>query len=348
MAQRSPVSDNSSDTIRIRSQPAPTDIERFKQHVKQTGCPETYPLISTSQPISLSDAIILSEFQIDRKKRPNLDEAPCPVCSPSSPKFLAGFLVWFPSEMCIRAIGRECGRKLSYNWDATIRRYKLEQKELQREQFLEAELWKVPAIISKLEQELIRAKNHKVIWKEMRSRAPNVVQHLRSSMARGYLTIARKRSGKSGTATVTSLGASQYYELKIGSVSGQAAVSSQFNLEPKITMTINQLKSISQGDDRENTFLTMCDMASREKIASERVIKQAKLALSRLKAKNNDFEAFFDKENLDTINQWSMDENSPFKFCLSIVNKGKALAIEIIDGPWEVVSLTNMMRSQTL
>ncbi len=36
--------------------------------------------------------------------------APCPICSPNSPKFLhGGFLVWYPDEGVIRAIGPECG-----------------------------------------------------------------------------------------------------------------------------------------------------------------------------------------------------------------------------------------------
>lgn len=92
------------------SRPDSTLIAAFLDHVRETGSPETFPTICRTKPPVNSKPEFLSYFDIDRKKRPNGDEAPCPICSPTSPKFLYdGCLVWYPDEGVIRAIGPECG-----------------------------------------------------------------------------------------------------------------------------------------------------------------------------------------------------------------------------------------------
>ena len=93
-----------------RFRPAESVVQLFLEHVRRTAEPETFPTISHSMPRADSRPIFLRRFDVDRKKRPNGDMAPCPICSPNDAKFLNnGYLVWYPDEGVIRAIGPECG-----------------------------------------------------------------------------------------------------------------------------------------------------------------------------------------------------------------------------------------------
>lgn len=179
-------------TVTLKFKPSPFDVELFKAHVRRTGCPETYTSISTSEPPSLIDAEILCEFQINKKKRPERDAAPCPICRPTAPKFLSGYLVWFPNEMCIRAVGKECGRKYYHKWGQAISAHKHREREARIEVFLEEELQLVPALSAELNSIHSVLENQRRIWAELRRKSPEVVEVLRAAMRFGYLTVHRK------------------------------------------------------------------------------------------------------------------------------------------------------------
>jgi len=261
------------EVIALPSKPSPNDVESFKHHVRSTGCPETFPSITTARATNLDGAEILAEFPIDRKKRPNLDEAPCPICSPNSPKFLSGYLVWFPGEKCIRAIGKECGARINNKWDRAKKAFKERQKQENRERFLEENLWKVPSLIEELQKEHHRSLTHKGIWSNFRKKCPTVTQALRNGMAKGYLTVSRARSSTSGTSTVSSSGHSQFVEIRIGSVVGHTAVKGRFEHHRSSVEPLETLAAINHGDDCEKVFLAICDMNLREHQAVERIIK---------------------------------------------------------------------------
>lgn len=95
--------------------PPGDDLTRaFQEHVQRTGQPETFPSITTSRPPK--DGAVVALFhpiRIPRGKRPLGDMAPCPICSPSSPKFLdRGTLIWCEGSLGIYAVGPECSDTL--------------------------------------------------------------------------------------------------------------------------------------------------------------------------------------------------------------------------------------------
>lgn len=97
-----------------REKPSSYEVERFAQHVRKTGQPETFDKIERNPPPENSTPVVLRKFDVDRKLRPNGDEAPCAICSPFHPKCLHDMLlVWYPEEGVIRAIGPECGQRLT-------------------------------------------------------------------------------------------------------------------------------------------------------------------------------------------------------------------------------------------
>lgn len=325
-----------------RAQPGPNDISEFKEHVRLTGCPETFYRITTSKAVSLDSSEILTGFQIDRKKRPERDEAPCPICSPAAPKFLSGYLVWFPNELVIRAIGKECGDRIDRGWNRRVQSFKLRQQQEQREEFIERELHQVPDLIRKIEAELARSCFHLAIWKEFKSKCPAIVQHLRGEMAKGFLTVTRKRNSNSGRSTTSSSGNSQFYEEKIGSVRGQAAVKAQFKHHKDLIETVSHLKAIDQGDDPEHVFLALCDMDTKTTKAVERVIKTARSKLSSATRIAEDFETFFTAETIETINLWATDQHSSLNFKLELTPSCQKLNVSSKEFGYECIHLRGL------
>jgi hypothetical protein len=128
--------------------------EQFAEHIRRTGQPETFPSLDWSQPPSWSRPYILRRFDVDRKKRPLRDMAPCTICSPHHPKCLEGmFLVWYQDEGVVRAIGPECGAELAGGHLLVAEKQAFERRERQRraESYLEENLPKLEAALETLE-----------------------------------------------------------------------------------------------------------------------------------------------------------------------------------------------------
>jgi hypothetical protein len=75
-------------------------IEDFRAHVKEAYAPETFPgqywgRLRTNEPFEA----------VDRRKRPQGDYIPCPMCRKKE-KFLEGSLAFLFGRQCIAIIGR--------------------------------------------------------------------------------------------------------------------------------------------------------------------------------------------------------------------------------------------------
>lgn len=86
----------------------------FRKHVAMTGQPETFSTISTERPPTDGQVeALFHPVDINRARRPDRDLAPCPICSPSSPKYVnGGALIWCAATQAIYAIGPDCHETL--------------------------------------------------------------------------------------------------------------------------------------------------------------------------------------------------------------------------------------------
>lgn len=327
-----------------RSKPTPNDVAEFKEHVRLTGQPEIFRWITTTKAFDLSDAEILAEFQINRKKRPEMDEAPCPICSPNAPKYLAGYLVWFPHEYVVRAIGKECGRRINEHWEKEVHAHRLREQEKRRDEFIESELKNVPELIFLMNRELERSLAQKEVWNKFKKSCPAIVSHLRQCMAHGVLTVSRKRTEISGTSMTSQSGPSNYFEEKLGSVAGQSAVKSEFKHDKILKEQLENLKAINHGSDKELTFLALCDMDTRSKKAVEKVIKDARKNLKKYQGIGDDFDLFFERGNIDLITKWANDQSSSFQFTLALTSNSMRLKVFSDEFGFESIDLTSLRR----
>lgn len=321
------------------AKPSPNEVLLFKEHVKATGYPETYSKIDPSPTRDLSDAEILAEFTVDRRKRTDLDEAPCPICSPFAPKFLAGYLVWFPHERTMRAIGKECGRSVNEKWANEQWAHKKRKEKAAREEYLFAKLHLVPALKTRLEDQATRANLQYQTWLELRKQSPAIVQHLRSGMKSGRLTVAEKRNLKSGVGLKSTGNTTQFTEVEIGFVKGQSAVRTTFQLHNKIQEHIGSLGAVDMGEDVESAGLSLCEMSDREMKVVEKVIKAAEKCEEKSKAQLEDFDAFFEKDTIALLNKWASHPISGFNFVLEVTPSKRSMKLRSEEFGFEQVVL---------
>ncbi|MEF0939615.1 hypothetical protein [Rhizobium sp. BR 362] len=114
----------------FNERPSEEYIQGWHRHMDETGSPETYENVSTNKPDALENVVLLSgELQVPPAKRLGNRLVPCPICSPTTPKFSKGRMAWFPDEQTVRFIGHDCAaRHFGENYRIADRRYKIEQR----------------------------------------------------------------------------------------------------------------------------------------------------------------------------------------------------------------------------
>jgi hypothetical protein len=177
-------------------------IEAFLQHVRETGEPECFPSITTSKPAPNSRPVFLRQFSIERKRRRDGDMAPCPICSPASPKYLHdGYLAWYPDECVIRAIGPECGDAVfggtQYAQAKTI--FDLVERERLAVEFLQKNLPKALSMLVALRALEEPAAEAERLHQQLRKGGPRILAKLREMKSTGgaiSVSIVREKAAK--------------------------------------------------------------------------------------------------------------------------------------------------------
>ena len=88
-------------------------VEEIKRHVAETGLPYTWRGHTHTKPLPGSKPVYREEFDLPEKQLRAKRWAPCPCCTPETPKYgRNGKIAWFPSEGVIRLLGPECFKSL--------------------------------------------------------------------------------------------------------------------------------------------------------------------------------------------------------------------------------------------
>lgn len=104
-------------------------VERWRRHIEKTGDPAGFTSVSTDKPPRTAQVILLSaDIKVPVGKRGG-ERVPCPLCSPTRPKFETGRMAWFPEDQAVRFIGHTCAaRYLGDNYREAERLFNVEQK----------------------------------------------------------------------------------------------------------------------------------------------------------------------------------------------------------------------------
>lgn len=323
--------------------PDPELIDELRDYIKDFGDPENHPSISTSQAFDLDKADILLEFSVPRKKRTNLDQIPCPICSPNSGKFLSGYLVYFPKESCIRVVGNECGDKISAEWSKIKRQFIQTKRDQQAEQFVLDNLIHVEELLETTQTLVEAISVCRRFWHEFKKAAPSAKRALFNASKDGGLFIQRRK--RSAEKLNKSSDAFQNHSVElVGNLKGEEI----FQLSPpnqKLLKDTAQYLSLLQAGGKGSNHVERAKSFKASEIRSiERQVRKARETIETAQLLVTSYLDFFEEDNLGTINEWARHPSVNPNFTLSITANREYLVIDISGDDPTAVYVASLLR----
>ena len=316
------------DELRYPARPSGLVIERFLQHVRETGQPETFPSIDTSKPPRDADMVFLKRFPINRARRPDLDMVPCPICSPNSPKYLDGILAWYPAEGVIRAIGHECGDSYfegDRHRDAA-RQYQEEQQRIAAEDFLLENVSKVPIMRRAVAALMPAANEARQLHCHFRRRALDIHKCLRriwhEADGRLEVGIETEMSGEGPRGIQTSTGGGRSYSVEqFGSLAGSEMLLCNYNPVKELWNVDSLLRDTDFGEG-DSAQEKICEISPESLNCHVNNIRSAERSFKNAFDRLNNFRNFFSVRQFDALNKWGQHPKNLFSLKAS-TNKGR-------------------------
>lgn len=280
-------------------------VQAFRLHVATCGQPETFPRISTARPPKDGDLIVLHHpIDIDRRRRPESDMAPCPICSPQDPKYLnGGTLIWCDATSAIYAIGPKCSLTL---WEdgrlnTAVNLFLQAEKEKQHAAMLRAELPKISALRAWIADHNSLAARLDRLHRGLSKDAPK----LRGALSRALRT---------GTAATSS-------------IKGGDFLRGSWNLAKDLAEADAALSGMqgAMGQDGDGFVLRLSATAVAQRLAQ---MKTARATIARTAERMNSAAAFTARTNCEALGLWSKSEAAPMRFKMAHTGSTMALRTE--------------------
>lgn len=313
------------------TQPTAEFVQRFMDHVRKTGEPETFKTIDLSRPPEWSEPFALTRFSVDRNKRPNKDMAPCAICSPDNQKCLHRmFLMWYGREGLVRLVGPDCGDNIGNGemYANARKEYNARRERERLEAFIESNLSKVPAMLAVLHALRPATEEAERLYIRLRSENEDIPKRLREIWNReqGLLTVNVRvkhevEEDENGKRTVTRVGPAgfgDYMPQEFGTIVGAAMVRSKFSALADLDAFITIASAMPQMMDTEASFLWMCD-------ESPETLERVRLQLRKLEAGHArllktlvEVREFFSPSFLFRLNAWGQHEDNQFDLAVEM------------------------------
>jgi hypothetical protein len=305
-----------------RFRPTEDDVARFLDHVRRTGQPETFATLCRSTPSALSRPVFLRQFSVERSRRPDGDEAPCPICSPNDPKYLHdAYLVWYPDEGVIRAIGPECGDSVfgGTAYAEAKGEFEIEERERRATDFIERNLPKVLAMVVALEVIRPAVLEAERLYSEFTGQAPRIHEKLRRVRGAGGLleatTVFALRGGPRG---LGSAGASRVEVL--GGLHDTSILMARLRLKRDWNAILTLLSAMPKTHSAEEAYLWMCDYVPRVEMMEKVVatLRRCSASYVKLVAQLDCFGSFFSRPLFHLLDEWGRHEGNDFNLSASV------------------------------
>jgi len=287
--------------------PTPMFEEEVRGHIRRTGQPETFQSLFHGRIAKTEPFIILSKIDIDRRKRPEGDKAPCPMCQPN--KFLRGYLCWF-YDLQIVAVIHCCADKDVAA--AAERRFRAERDSKHEEDFLLAAL---PLVAQKLDTvKVVRRSADEALRLYRKLRAAKSVHAALREIARdGGRLIVHQEIGEvvkvvDGPDSFRRNGKLEFRQVDLGKLDGLTATLTNYNPVKELEWIERTLASLSVGSTEEEVFNFICSLDDRRRHVAAILLRDADERFRKLQTRLADFISFFAKENLRRLDAWGGHE----------------------------------------
>ncbi len=302
----------------------------FLEHIRG-GLPHTCPFVTHEKPPRDGIEVIVQNFVIPRHVVGREGLAPCPICSPSAPKYVKGHLLWSSDSKALYAVGHCCGH--NFFTDGSLGRALTRNSHAERrrhaEEFVEAN-WRLPS-------ELV------TYWVKLRPVARDLDKvlkairvGLRVSVCReihrtlgdgGYLKVQRKVSAL-GLETSEGL---QTVEDTFGTIPVQGASilrggsRGPVSVEARLSNIIAALAHISWTTE-DDAILWLCEQVDSDVLLVRDLLEESIEAIQQLKADVSALHLFLEADNLALVNAWCLETSGP-KAAVSLLNNEGYLTI---------------------
>lgn len=304
--------------------------EQLRQHIGATGMPETFRgVLLRPLPEGANPELVLRNVQIDRKKRPDGQMAPCAECSPKHPKYLNGGVLWCPEDGYLRPFGCDCVERrmgaAAYR-EMQQRRSQVEDERDADEFLLEnwalieplrAFVESLTSIAGALEtaREQIdgRVRGWRTNVRDATKGTPDQLVLLRQR--RVERDDAGERVGPRGFGT----GDYETVPEVVGPFVGRTFVSRTFDPRQEVT----RLSVLIPGGDwssEEGAFRTCSDMTVAERVALVRELRRFSTEAPKVTGRLADARRFFTTEAIASLGRWGGDRDAPTPFTARVVD----------------------------
>jgi hypothetical protein len=315
----------------FRGIPGRDFIEAFKAHVRETGQPETFEGLHPGPLAKTEPFEKLTPFDLDGRKRPEGDLAPCPMCQPN--KYLHGVLAYFPRLQAVAAIGHCCADKETLA--AAERGYRERRTQEQEEDYLLAELPLVHARLALIEQVQPAAAEALRAYRQFRSQAPEIQRLLRAAKkAGGRLAVSERIASEAiaGGPVGFRGGGQNTRDVDFGVLRGSIAVAVNYDPVRELDRIVGLLLPHDRGEAEETAieYIAALDVGARHRATVN--LREAESSYGKWRSRLADFCAFFAPENINRIRSWASHPAHPQPFtATATAGKDGSLACQIRD-----------------
>jgi hypothetical protein len=290
------------------------------EHVKQTGQPETFDGLYRGQLPRDAKYKIVYKIEIDRKKRPEGDMVPCPMCTPHSPKFLSGVLAWFYELQVTSVIGHCC----AIHADEAERGYRAAQTLERQENYLLDALPLLKAKRAVLESMKGPASDAQILYQQFRGKLPRLHKHLRhiKDHSNAQLVATEALEDDKNNALRPGYGPAGYRgrdEIKsrdhgFGALLGTTAVINNYRPVVELNDAIRDAEGFQFDGDEEAALDFIVTLNAATRAAAMAIMQSLDNRWLKFSARIKDFAAFWSAENMRRLNAYGTSPFSPISF----------------------------------
>lgn len=286
--------------------------DQFIEHVKQTYQPETFPGLYWGRLNKNEPFEIIHTFAVDRKKRPEGDYIPCPMCQRRE-KFLEGSFVFITNRQCIAVIGHDCASAEVKH--AAFSKKKQDDERRQQEDFLMARLTHVPDMLRELKALKPIATEIESIFHDFRREAPTIHKSLRQVRKAGGEYVLTEMVDNEAAEFDSRLPKKLARNSHFGIMRGDALVGANCKFLTEVRRYEQWLLSFDGCDDEEKALEVTIGLLQRKEAAKAvKYIGEAGRRKEKLRSAMSAACFFFADTHIDDMKEWARDRLQPQPF----------------------------------
>lgn len=304
------------------SRPGKYIIDEFLSHVRETDSPETFAGLYTA-PLGHGEPFEkLKDFEVNRKKRPDRDMAPCPMCH-SPNKYLNGELVYLPRLKALAAIGHECADPK--NREIATREYRERSVRDCEEGFLLAELPLVQRRLVVAHRLRNAASAILLLYRTIRRKASTMQHQLRQVKNQGgRLTVMEKVGDDIAAIGPDGFGRSRGLnarEVSFGQLNGSILATSNYNPAAELSRVIDKLQPYGSAVSEEAALDLIVGWSAADRHRAYADTRYAGAQFKKCAARMREFVEFFEPDNIRRIAKWAAHPDHPRPFRIKRIEK---------------------------